>query len=202
LQTLRKFHLNPGPHSSLSSFTLLLSLPPLFCPIEGQRPPAIWPAMPAGKPCQRAMPRQAPIGPQPNRLPLTRIHPCPTRAYHAAVDSRWPSHEAPATPRFPLLCRAQLHLPSPFLPRVPIKGHPSPCLHAHPSSHGCHCHRRAPPRRTRPSGPPPPELASELVPLKPPNLSGLAPYAQPHQTTTAHHRCCRRQGCRDQPSSS
>jgi hypothetical protein len=103
--------------------------------------------------------------------------------------------------RLPLFCRAQLHLPFPLLPRVPIKDHPIPYLHAHPSSHGCHCRRRAPPRRTRPSSPPPPELAPEPAPLEP--LKWPSPV---HPASSDHYRSpppvAREQVCRGQPSSS
>jgi hypothetical protein len=104
--------------------------------VEGQRPPATWPAMPAASHAKG----QRPTGPRPNRPPLPRIHPCPMRARHVAVDSRRPSHDGPATLR---PCRGIVpaappsawprSAPSPLV-CAPIKGlHQAPA-HTHPST--------------------------------------------------------------------
>jgi hypothetical protein len=74
------------------------------------------------------------------RFTTPQIHPCPMHTRHAAVDSRRPSHDAPAMPR---PCRILVSVaPSsivsrpapPPLPCTPIKGLCRAPAHAHPST--------------------------------------------------------------------
>jgi hypothetical protein len=158
MQTFEKNSFEPRPSLFLSLPSPFFSLPPLFCPVEGQQLPVTSPAMPPGELRQRTVPQQALTSPWPNRPPLPRIRPCPTRAHHAAIDSRWPSHD---TPR-PCPGRTSLSL------AAPSPSSPSLCAYKRAASSPCsrasvYNHRRAisavarPRRRAPPSAPLPPK---------------------------------------------